>query len=147
MPPLNPWLLGYDSLIRTQPSLVWCFSIKDLMDYGNACWIVSGVFTWGYGSLKDVWLGDDSLRRILKQSMKGNTMLQMRVPREQDLLSVRVNVIQCPWSRLTFFMQLVGLYGSTSFSINQNRVHVKLQPTAHLLSPQILGSTHTKHIY
>ncbi|CEP07737.1 hypothetical protein [Parasitella parasitica] len=30
---------------------------------------------------------DDSLRRILKQSMKGNTMLQMRVPREQDLLS------------------------------------------------------------
>jgi hypothetical protein len=31
---------------------------------------------------------DDSLRRILKQSMKGNTMLQMRVPREQDLLSV-----------------------------------------------------------
>ncbi|KAI9365929.1 hypothetical protein BD770DRAFT_377565 [Pilaira anomala] len=30
---------------------------------------------------------DDSLRRILKQSMKGNTMLQMRVPREQDLLT------------------------------------------------------------
>ncbi|KAL7319584.1 hypothetical protein PS15m_002711 [Mucor circinelloides] len=30
---------------------------------------------------------DDSLKRILKQSMKGNTMLQMRVPREQDLLS------------------------------------------------------------
>ncbi|KAG2210100.1 hypothetical protein INT46_010305 [Mucor plumbeus] len=30
---------------------------------------------------------DDSLRRILKQSMKGNTILQMRVPREQDLLS------------------------------------------------------------
>lgn len=32
---------------------------------------------------------DDSLRRILKQNMKGNSMLQMRVPREQDLLSVR----------------------------------------------------------
>ncbi|KAG2231643.1 hypothetical protein INT48_008237 [Thamnidium elegans] len=30
---------------------------------------------------------DDSLKRVLKQSLKNNTMLQMRVPREQDLLS------------------------------------------------------------
>lgn len=32
--------------------------------------------------------GDDSLRRILRQGIKSQTMLQMRVPREQDLLSV-----------------------------------------------------------
>ncbi|KAI9499288.1 hypothetical protein BDB00DRAFT_227769 [Zychaea mexicana] len=32
---------------------------------------------------------DDSLKRILKQGFKSQTMLQMRVPREQDLLSVR----------------------------------------------------------
>ncbi|KAL0136892.1 hypothetical protein V8B55DRAFT_1590735 [Mucor lusitanicus] len=30
---------------------------------------------------------DDSLKRVLKQSLKNHTMLQMRVPREQDLLS------------------------------------------------------------
>ncbi|KAI7899190.1 uncharacterized protein BX663DRAFT_521743 [Cokeromyces recurvatus] len=30
---------------------------------------------------------DDSLKRILKQSLKNNVILQMRVPREQDLLS------------------------------------------------------------
>ncbi|KAI9004879.1 hypothetical protein CLU79DRAFT_782179 [Phycomyces nitens] len=30
---------------------------------------------------------DDSLKRILKQSLKGPSMLQMRVPREEDLLS------------------------------------------------------------
>ncbi|KAG2224955.1 hypothetical protein INT45_000076 [Circinella minor] len=30
---------------------------------------------------------DDSLKRILKQGFKSQTMLQMRVPREQDLLS------------------------------------------------------------
>ncbi|KAI9033808.1 hypothetical protein CLU79DRAFT_725538 [Phycomyces nitens] len=30
---------------------------------------------------------DDSLKRILKQSLKATSMLQMRVPREQDLLS------------------------------------------------------------
>ncbi|KAI7861552.1 hypothetical protein BDF14DRAFT_1867750 [Spinellus fusiger] len=30
---------------------------------------------------------DDSLKRILKQSLKGQSMLQMRVPREEDLLS------------------------------------------------------------
>ncbi|KAG0173810.1 hypothetical protein DFQ28_008110 [Apophysomyces sp. BC1034] len=30
---------------------------------------------------------DDSLKRILKQTLKGTNMLQMRVPREQDLLS------------------------------------------------------------
>jgi hypothetical protein len=39
-------------------------------------------------------IGDDSLRRILKQSMKGNTMLQMRVPREQDLLSVKYKIMK-----------------------------------------------------
>lgn len=33
-------------------------------------------------------VGDDSLRRILKQGLKSQTVLQMRVPREQDLLSV-----------------------------------------------------------
>ncbi|KAI9278590.1 hypothetical protein BDA99DRAFT_10541 [Phascolomyces articulosus] len=33
---------------------------------------------------------DDSLKRILKQGFKSQTMLQMRVPREQDLLSVRI---------------------------------------------------------
>jgi len=49
---------------------------------------------WKHGSLKEGRLGDDSLKRILKQSMKGNTMLQMRVPREQDLLSVRIHIIQ-----------------------------------------------------
>ncbi|EIE89573.1 hypothetical protein G6F55_000427 [Rhizopus delemar] len=30
---------------------------------------------------------DDSLRRVIKQSLKSNVMLQMRVPREEDLLS------------------------------------------------------------
>ncbi|KAI8642616.1 hypothetical protein BD408DRAFT_416227 [Parasitella parasitica] len=30
---------------------------------------------------------DDSLKRVLKQSLKNQTMLQIRVPREQDLLS------------------------------------------------------------
>lgn len=35
-----------------------------------------------------IFVGDDSLKRVLKQSLKNNTMLQMRVPREQDLLSV-----------------------------------------------------------
>ncbi|KAI9481695.1 MAG: hypothetical protein EXX96DRAFT_567685 [Benjaminiella poitrasii] len=30
---------------------------------------------------------DDSLKRVLSQSLKNNTILQMRVPREQDLLS------------------------------------------------------------
>lgn len=35
---------------------------------------------------------DDSLKRVLKQSLKNHTMLQMRVPREQDLLSVSVLV-------------------------------------------------------
>ncbi|GAB5590816.1 hypothetical protein Unana1_05716 [Umbelopsis nana] len=30
---------------------------------------------------------DDSLRRVLKQTMKANLILQLRVPREQDLLS------------------------------------------------------------
>lgn len=34
------------------------------------------------------YAGDDSLRRILRQGIKSQTMLQMRVPREQDLLSV-----------------------------------------------------------
>lgn len=33
-------------------------------------------------------IGDDSLKRVLKQSLKNTIMLQMRVPREQDLLSV-----------------------------------------------------------
>lgn len=37
---------------------------------------------------------DDSLKRVLKQSLKNHTMLQMRVPREQDLLSVRLLMIQ-----------------------------------------------------
>ncbi|KAJ2963706.1 hypothetical protein NQZ79_g1287 [Umbelopsis isabellina] len=32
-------------------------------------------------------LGDDSLRRVLKQTLKANLILQLRVPREQDLLS------------------------------------------------------------
>ncbi|KAG1474367.1 hypothetical protein G6F56_000403 [Rhizopus delemar] len=32
---------------------------------------------------------DDSLRRVIKQTLKNNMMLQMRVPREEDLLSVR----------------------------------------------------------
>ncbi|CAO3689394.1 unnamed protein product [Umbelopsis vinacea] len=30
---------------------------------------------------------DDSLRRVLKQTLKANLILQLRVPREQDLLS------------------------------------------------------------
>lgn len=38
--------------------------------------------------LTECYIGDDSLKRVLKQSLKNNTMLQMRVPREQDLLSV-----------------------------------------------------------
>lgn len=37
-------------------------------------------------------VGDDSLKRVLKQSLKNNTMLQMRVPREQDLLSVSLYI-------------------------------------------------------
>jgi hypothetical protein len=37
-----------------------------------------------------ILVGDDSLRRVLNQSLKNNTMLQMRVPREQDLLSVSI---------------------------------------------------------
>lgn len=34
------------------------------------------------------YIGDDSLKRVLKQNLKNNTILQMRVPCEQDLLSV-----------------------------------------------------------
>ncbi|KAI9485471.1 MAG: hypothetical protein EXX96DRAFT_9563 [Benjaminiella poitrasii] len=30
---------------------------------------------------------DDSLRRILRQSMKGNAILQMRIPRKEDLVA------------------------------------------------------------
>jgi hypothetical protein len=32
--------------------------------------------------------GDDSLRRILRQTLKGGIILKMRVPRAQDLQSV-----------------------------------------------------------
>lgn len=69
---------GFDGLWKCLLNRKWCFTCCD-------------------GSLNSecVCLGDESLRRILKQSMKGNTMLQMRVPREQDLLSVSVQVIRC----------------------------------------------------
>lgn len=40
-----------------------------------------------------VHLGDDSLKRILLQTLKGGVILKMRVPRAQDLQSVSILVL------------------------------------------------------
>lgn len=64
---------GFDGLWKCLLNSMWLL----LLLFMDSC--ITNVF---------FYVGDDSLKRVLKQSLKNNAMLQMRVPREQDLLSV-----------------------------------------------------------
>lgn len=55
-------------------------------------------------------IGDDSLKRILKQSHKGNNIVQLRVPREADLLSVRIWLLSSlPVSPFCYYLFVADL--------------------------------------